>query len=201
VAILALAVGGFLVQKYHFGSHSSVANKIFATIISVVIGVIALLQPNFVALKSMIVLALVFWLVGDILIEVDTQGGQDNAGALGLPTLFWWWLVLCAFVFSLLVGAVVICNSGTLKAASKGERVKFLLYFALMLFMVITSVCLSFAEWLVLLLAFGYILFFASEILQSPYTFGADKNGKIALVAHILHYIALLMIATFAYFL
>ncbi len=225
VALCVVCVSLFLVMRLKNPNQTSLLAKLFASLMFVLIGGLSLTFSGFTAAKTMFLLGLFCGLIGDMLLELKVNYGEHIGGYLNSGTMFfafghvlyflgiiiyvssqvvtgWWWMVLAAFVFSLLAGYMVLKVAPTLKMDFSGFKCQSYFYSSELIFVMIISICLTFAKPLAILLAVGFVLFFISDLILSKQYFGGKQDSKLCSVLnHSLYYLAQILIATFIYFL
>lgn len=224
VCLCVAAVAIFLMLRTQKATATSLTAKTFASLLFVIIGALGLLWNGNSVIKILIVLGLVCGLIGDILLDNKVMYPQDDSAYLtagttvfGIGHVLYFlallvyaikynltgfgWVVLSAFVFSLIVSAIIICNGRVLKLDFGCHAVQMYFYNTILLFMVLVSICASFASNLAIILAVGFVLFYASDLVLSQQYFGGKANNKtLTIINHVLYYLAQILIATFAVF-
>ena len=224
VGLFIVAVGLFLVVRTtKVGEHSLLA-KTFASVLFVIIGMLSLLRSSYSLTKLLIAIGLVLGLIGDILLDLKVMhkeqeraylnGGMLSFGAghvlyfVAVLTFVqdkvitgYGWVLLSAFIFSLLVGALIVRFAPTLKMDFSGYKVQNWLYSSVLIFNTIITVCLAIVLPIAWILAIGFVLFLASDLILSTQYFGGKQDSKLLTVFnHALYYLAQILIASFAFF-
>jgi len=224
VSLFVIAVGLFLVARTtKIGAHSLLA-KTFASVLFVIVGALSLLTTTYSLTKLLIAIGLVLGLVGDILLDLKVMHQEDsktylNGGMLsfGAGHVLYFiaivtfvqdkvvtgygWVILSAFVFSILVGALIVRFAPVLKMDFSGVKIQNWLYSSVLIFNTIISVCLAVVLPIAWIIAIGFVLFLASDLILSTQYFGGKQDSKLLTVLnHVLYYLAQLLIASFAFF-
>lgn len=224
VGLFFVAVGLFLVVRTtKVGEHSLLA-KTLSSVLFIIIGALSLLSASYQLTKLMIVLGLVLGLVGDILLDLKVMhkeasstylnGGMLSFGAghilyfVAVMTFLqdkvitgYGWVVLASFALSMIVGALIVRFAPMLKMDFSGFKFQNWLYSSLLIFMTIITICLAIVLPIAWILAAGFVLFLASDLILSAQYFGGKQDSKVLTVFnHVLYYLAQLLIASFAFF-
>jgi len=224
VSLCVVAVALFLSLRVTKRGEYSLIAKTFASLVFVVLGFMSLLGSNYEATCTLITLGLVFGLVGDILLDLKVMHPEKsdaylNTGmmAFGAGHVMYFfaivtyisdkvvtgygWVVLASLVFALLVGALIVRFAPQLKMDFSGYKVQNWLYSSVLIFMTLISLFLAFIVPQAGMLAAGFILFLASDLILSMQYFGGkQESAGLTIANHVLYYFAQIMIATFAFF-
>lgn len=225
LALLVASAALFLVLRCIKPGDTSLACKLFASFCFVVIGVLSMCVPGNRVVKAMFLLGLMCGLIGDVVLELKVNTGEHIGTYLNLGTMFfafghvayffgiiiyvsgmvvtgWWWMVLAAFLLSLLVAALIVTNGKAIKLDFTGFKWQTYIYSSELIFVMIISVCLSFAVSYAALLGVGFVLFLASDLVLSKQYFGGKPYSKpLTIVNHILYYLAQVLIVSFVFYL
>ncbi len=221
--MLAFGVTMFLIEKLRHSSSNVAIYKLLTLICLVAIAFVACLNSKTETKITMLV-AVVFSIIGNFLLELqETAEDKEKAFlSFGLScdsishVLYFFaiimfvqnkivtgfnWVILSAFVFSMLVSFVFIRFSADLKINYNGSKFKIWINKTLIMFMAISTICLSFAIIHSMLLAAAYVVLFVSSILADKQNFGLlgqDKNYTI--MKNVLYFVSQFLIVCFAYF-
>lgn len=226
LAILCLAsVAVFLKLRTRSASEFSLVAKTFASLVFVAIGVISLFKVGNVQVKALFVLGLVCGLIGDIILDLKIMHPMKgktyfNFGTLsfGLGHVLYflgvvlyisdktvtgfWWMALAALALSIVLSLLIVKMSPKLKLDMTGYKWQCGLYSVALNFMMLISICLAIC-WrpICWIMAVGFTLFLASDLVLSMQYFGGkEKNKALIVVNHVLYYIAQILLASFVFF-
>ena len=224
VALFIIAVTLFLIIRVSYKNEHSLVLKTIASLIFVAIGLLSIIKGNDIRLKAMFTFGLVCGLVGDILLDLKVMYKQQekvylNCGMLvfGMGHIAYFfglliyisdkvltgygWVLLSAFCLSLLIGALIVRFAPKLKLDMAGYKWQNFLYSSVLVFMTLSSVCLAIVVSYVWIMAIGFILFLASDLVLSMQYFGGKADSKgLTIANHVLYYVAQLLLATFVFF-
>lgn len=212
----------FLCVRIKKTSSLSLVLKTVASLMFVCIAVTSLLKHSSGITSAMFILGLMFGLFGDMLLDLKVMEDSKtffNFGTLsfavghvlyflGILTYLkgkivtgFWWVVLFSLLLSLLCGFMLVKFSGSLKLDLAGYKGQCGGYSSLLIFMTLVSVCLALVIPYVWVLAVGFILFLASDMVLSMQYFGGKQDSKVlTIVNHTLYYLAQILIASFVVF-
>lgn len=224
VSLCIICATVFLIVRTKKASAKSLIFKTMASMMFVTIGSLALLSGTNTKTKTLFAVGLMFGLVGDILLDLkvmnkESEGTYLNAGMmmfgsghilyfLGLIVFIaeknitgFGWVLLSGFVFSMLVGALIVKFAPKLKMDFTGYKLQNWLYSSALIFMTIISVSLAIVLPSTIPLAIGFVLFLASDLILSMQYFGGKQDVAAYTISnHILYYLAQLLIASFVWF-
>lgn len=224
VALFIIAVTLFLLIRVSYKNEHSLVLKTIASLIFVAIGLISIIKGNDIRLKAVFTFGLICGLIGDILLDLKVMYNQQekvylNCGMLmfGMGHIAYFfglivyisdkvltgygWVLLASFILSLLLGALIVRFSPILKMDFTGYKWQNFLYSSILIFMTLASVCLSIVVSYAWIMAAGFILFLASDLVLSMQYFGGKQDSKVlTIINHVLYYVAQLLLATFIFF-
>ena len=227
VALCLVGVGLFLALRTKQANAKSLIAKTFASLVFVALAIVGLLNAGNIVVKAMFILALVCGLIGDIILDLkimypDNKKIYFNFGTLmfgtghilyfiGVYIYFmalapavvsqYWWVALCALGASIIMAIVIIKSAPKLNLDMTGYKVPCAIYSVLLTFMMIISICISFVVPKCWILAAGFTLFLASDlVLSTQYFGGKEKNKALICINHILYYVAQILLASFIFF-
>lgn len=224
VTLYLVSVTVFLILRVYKKWQQSLLAKACSSLLFVVIGLLSLLSSTYLSTKIFVIIGLIFGLLGDVFLDLKVMYPKDgksylNTGmfSFGAGHIMYFvgiqyftadkiltgygWVLLAAFIFSLLVGAMIVRFASTLKMDFSGFKVQNWLYSSILIFMTISSVCLAIVLPIAWVLAAGFILFLASDLILSSQYFGEKQDNPVLTVYnHILYYLAQVLIASFIFF-
>lgn len=226
LAVLCLvSVGVFLMLRTQKANENSLIAKTFASLVFVTLGVISLIKAGNVEVKAMFVLGLVCGLIGDIILDLKIMYPEKKKTYFNFGTLMFgmghilyflgvvifiadkavtgfWWLALAALALSVVLSLLIVKMSPKLKLDMTGYKWQCGLYSVALNFMMLISVCLAIC-WnpICWILAVGFTLFLASDLVLSMQYFGGkEQSTPLIVVNHVLYYVAQILLATFIFF-
>ena len=226
LTILCLAsVGVFLHLRTRSASEFSLVAKTFASLVFVAIGVISLFKAGNIQVKALFVLGLVCGLIGDIILDLKIMHPMKgktyfNFGTLmfGLGHIIYFlgvlalinnktvtgflWLALSALALSVVMSLLIVKMSPKLGLDMTGYKWQCGLYSTALIFMMLISICLAICwQPICWIMAVGFTLFLASDLVLSMQYFGGkEKNKALIVVNHVLYYAAQILLASFIFF-
>lgn len=224
-AVLCLvAVGVFLAWRTKQANAKSLMAKTVASVFFILMAVVSLFVPGNVQTKILFVFGLVCGLIGDIILDLKVMYPADSQKYLNFGTLMFgighlcylagvlilvlpyqvtgfWWMTGSALALSFALAAVIQVMSPKLKLDMTGFKWQSILYSAELTFMMLISICLSLVFPIMWILAAGFTLFLASDLVLSMQYFGGKQDSKVlTIVNHVLYYLAQVLIAGFLIF-
>ena len=226
LTILCLAsVGVFLHLRKKSASEFSLVAKTFASLVFVAIGVISLFKAGNTEVKALFVLGLVCGLIGDIILDLKIMHPMKgrtyfNFGTLmfGLGHIVYFlgvlalinnkhatgflWMALAALALSVVMSIGIVKMSPKLGLDMIGYKWQCGLYSVALNFMMLVSICLAICwQPICWIMAVGFTLFLASDLILSMQYFGGkEKNKALIVVNHVLYYAAQILLASFIFF-
>lgn len=220
-----ISVGLFLVLRTKQANDKSLIAKTFASLVFVAIGVLSLLKVGSTPVKAMFVLGLVCGLIGDIILDLKIMHPERaktyfNFGTLmfGLGHILYFlgvlvlikgqtvtgflWMALAALALSIVMSLGIVKMSPKLKLDMTGYKWQCGLYSVALNFMMLISICLAICwQPICWIMAAGFTLFLASDLVLSMQYFGGkEQNKALIVVNHVLYYVAQILLATFIFF-
>ena len=220
-----VSVGTFLLLRTQKANQNSLIAKTFASLVFVAMGVISLIKVGNTEVKAMFVLGLVCGLIGDIILDLKIMYPEKaktyfNFGTLtfGMGHVLYflgiiiyignktvtgfWWMALAGLALSIVMSIGIVKMSPKLKLDMTGYKWQCGLYSVALNFMMLISICLAICWnpycWI---LAVGFTLFLASDLVLSMQYFGGkEQNKTLIVVNHVLYYVAQILLATFIFF-
>ncbi len=224
VVLCLVSVGIFLTIRTKQANENSLLAKTFASLVFVALGVVSLTLDGNVQLKALFILGLVCGLIGDIILDLKVMYPEKEKTYFNFGTLMFgmghilyflgvlvyvsdktitgfWWMVLAAFVLSALLALLTVKGAPMLKLDMTGYKWQCGLYSTVLTFMMIISICLAIVMPMFWILAVGFTLFLASDLVLSTQYFGGKLLSKpLIIINHVLYYISQLLIASFIFF-
>lgn len=227
VALCLVGVGLFLAFRTKQATAKSLIAKTFASLVFVALAVVGLLNAGNIIVKAMFILALVCGLIGDIILDLKIMHPENKKTYFNFGTLMfgtghilyfigvfmylsnlapavvsqYWWVALCALGVSVVMAIATVKSAPMLKLDMTGYKWQCGLYSTLLTFMMIISICISFVVPMCWILAAGFTLFLASDlVLSTQYFGGKEQNKKLIVINHVLYYVAQILLASFLFF-
>lgn len=223
ISVCFVAVVLFLILRIKAADSKSLIAKTVASFVFVVLGALSLIYTGNVMVKVIFVLGLFCGLIGDIFLDLKFHDLKAEKTYLNFGTLFFGfghmfyffglliyaaannvigfgWTCLATALFSLCVGFIVVKFSKSIKLDLTGFKVQSFFYLSILVFMAIISIALTFVRPVAAVLAVGFTMFLASDLILSLQYFGGKQNSHICTIFnHSFYYLAQILIATFLY--
>ena len=226
LVLLCLAsVGTFLMLRTQKANENSLLAKTFASLVFVALGAISLITIGNVQVKAMFILGLVCGLIGDIILDLKIMHPEKSRTYFNFGTLMFGmghilyflgvvifiggkavtgfgWMALAALALSIVLSLLIVKCAPMLKLDMTGYKWQCGAYSVALIFMMLISICLAICgQPICWLLAVGFTLFFASDlVLSTQYFGGKESNKKLIIINHVLYYVAQLLLASFVFF-
>lgn len=215
----------FLVKRSKQATAKSLILKSFSSLIFVAVGVLALFKVDATQTKALICLGLVCGLIGDIILDLKVMYPENskiyfNFGTLmfGVGHILYFmgvfvyikdqtvtgfgWVAITSLLLSLVISLLIAKCAPKLKLDMADNKVACVSYSTLLIFMALITIILAICGIkLCWLLAVGFVLFLASDLILSVQYFGGKEQNKALIIAnHTLYYIAQFLIVSWIFF-
>ena len=219
-----VSVGIFLLLRTKQADEKSLIAKTFASFIFIALAVISLVNVGNTLVKAMFILALVCGLIGDVILDLKIMYPEKKSTYFNFGTLMFgmghilyflgviiyisdktvtgfWWMALAALGLSIVMSLLTVKGAPMLKLDMTGYKWQCGLYSVALTFMMVISICLAIVIPICWILAVGFTLFLASDlVLSTQYFGGKEANKTLIVINHVLYYVAQILLATFIFF-
>lgn len=220
--IVLILVASFIVVRTKVGGRAGLITKTNASLGFVIAAVYGIMSRGFDDAFGFIILGLVFGLVGDIMLDLKVidetyERYYTNAGmasfalghimyfcavlSLSTNVVLWIPLVVSLGVAAAVSSLVMFVISKPMKLEFGKYFVQSYIYLAMLLFMTVLTIYLSFFIPNMWIFALGMGLFLISDFILSTQYFGGKLKDKLLIILnHVFYYLAQIAVFTVIYF-